>query len=58
MKQYHMKQCQARISVADAALLALAEVGPKRVVVTTDRADFEVYRIYPTDPVPSRLPPR
>jgi hypothetical protein len=53
-----MNQYQARISVADAALLALAEVGPKRVVVTTDRADFEVYRIDPTDPVPSRLPPR
>ena len=46
-----------RASVADAALLALAEVEAGRVVVTTDRADFGVYRIHRRQAVPVLMPP-
>ena len=45
-----------RISVADAALLSLAEADERRVVVTTDREDFSVYRIHRRKPVPVLMP--
>lgn len=45
-----------RASVADAALLALAEEEAGRVVVTTDRADFSVYRIHRRRAVPALMP--
>lgn len=46
-----------RASVADAALLALAEAEADRVVVTTDREDFSVYRIHQRRAVPALMPP-
>ena len=47
-----------RASVADAALLALAEAEAGRVVVTTDREDFSVYRIHRRQAVPALMPPQ
>jgi predicted nucleic acid-binding protein len=47
-----------RGSVADAALLALAEEEDGRVVVTTDREDFSVYRIHRRRAVPVLMPPK
>ena len=41
-----------RASVADASLLALAEEANGRVVVTTDREDFAVYRLHRRRAVP------
>ncbi len=46
-----------RISVADAALLALVEAEKGRVIVTTDREDFTVYRIHRRQVVPTLMPP-
>lgn len=46
-----------RISVADASLLALAEAEKGRIVVTTDRDDFTVYRIHRRQVVPTLMPP-
>lgn len=46
-----------RISIADASLLALAEAEPGRVIVTTDRTDFTVYRIRGRSAVPAIMPP-
>lgn len=46
-----------RASVADASLLALAEEDAGRVVVTTDREDFSVYRIHRRQAVPALMPP-
>ena len=46
-----------RASVADAALLALAEAEDGRVVVTTDREDFSVYRLHRRRAVPALAPP-
>ncbi len=46
-----------RISVADAALLALVEAEKGRAIVTTDREDFTVYRIHRRQVVPTLLPP-
>ncbi|MEM8558621.1 MAG: PIN domain-containing protein [Bacteroidota bacterium] len=46
-----------RASVADAALLTLAEAEPSRVVVTTDRVDFSIYRLHGKEAVPSLMPP-
>ncbi|MDQ7039869.1 MAG: PIN domain-containing protein [Rhodothermus sp.] len=46
-----------RISVADAALLTLVEAEKGRVIVTTDREDFTVYRIHRRQAVPTLLPP-
>ncbi|MEX1054725.1 MAG: PIN domain-containing protein [Rhodothermales bacterium] len=46
-----------RASVADATLLALAESDADRVVVTTDREDFSVYRIHRRRRVPVLMPP-
>lgn len=45
-----------RASVADASLLTLAEEDG-RVVVTTDREDFTVYRIHRRRVVPTLMPP-
>ncbi|MEM1114881.1 MAG: PIN domain-containing protein [Bacteroidota bacterium] len=45
-----------RVSVADASLLALAEEADGRVVVTTDRDDFAVYRIHRRRMVPALVP--
>lgn len=45
-----------RASVADAALLMLAEAEVGRVVVTTDREDFSVYRIHRRRAVPALMP--
>ena len=47
-----------RASVADASLLALAEEADGRVVVTTDRDDFAVYRLHRRRAVPALVPPR
>jgi predicted nucleic acid-binding protein len=47
-----------RASVADASLLALAEAEDGRVVVTTDREDFSVYRLHRRRAVPALVPPR
>ena len=47
-----------RTSVADASLLALAEQEDGRVVVTTDREDFAVYRLHRRRAVPAIVPPR
>lgn len=46
-----------RSSVADASLLALAEEAEGRVVVTTDRQDFSVYRLDRHRAVPILAPP-
>lgn len=46
-----------RSSVADASLLSLAEEAEGRVVVTTDREDFTVYRIHRRRAVPALMPP-
>ena len=46
-----------RASVADAGLLALAEADDGRVVVTTDREDFSVYRLHRRRAVPALVPP-
>ena len=46
-----------RTSVADASLLALAEAEAGRIVVTTDRTDFTVYRIHGRSAVPALMPP-
>ena len=46
-----------RASVADASLLALAEDDEGRVVVTTDREDFSVYRLMRRRAVPALVPP-
>ena len=46
-----------RASVADAALLALAEAEAGRIVVTTDREDFSLYRIHQRRSVPTLMPP-
>ena len=46
-----------RASVADASLLALAEEAEGRVVVTTDREDFAVYRLHRRRAVPALVPP-
>lgn len=48
----------SRASVADAALLSLAEMEIGRVVVTTDRVDFAIYRLRGSEAVPSLMPPR
>jgi predicted nucleic acid-binding protein len=45
-----------RASVADASLLALAEAEDGRVVVTTDREDFAVYRIHRRRAVSTLVP--
>ena len=47
-----------RASVADASLLALAEAEDGRVIVTTDREDFSVYRLHRRLAVPALVPPR
>jgi uncharacterized protein len=46
-----------RGSIADASLLALVEEDDRRKVVTTDRADFSVYRIHRRRSVPALMPP-
>ncbi|MEX0746954.1 MAG: PIN domain-containing protein [Rhodothermales bacterium] len=46
-----------RASVADATLLALAESDADRVVVTTNREDFSVYRTHRRQLVPVLMPP-
>lgn len=46
-----------RASVADASLLVLAEEEGGRVVVTTDREDFSVYRVHHRRAVPLLMPP-
>lgn len=46
-----------RISVADASLLALVEAETGRIVVTTDREDFSIYRIHRRRGVPALMPP-
>ncbi len=46
-----------RARVADAALPALAEAETARIVVTTDREDFSVYRIHRRRAVPTLMPP-
>lgn len=52
-----LRRYVGRTSVADAALLTLAEADVGRVVVTTDREDFTVYRIHRRRAVPALLPP-
>ena len=46
-----------RTSLADAALLGLAEEDAGRVVITTDTEDFSVYRIHQRRAVPVMMPP-
>lgn len=46
-----------RASVADAGLLALAQIDEGSVVVTTDVVDFSVYRINRGKTVPVIMPP-
>lgn len=53
-----LRQYSERASVADAGLLALAEQEDGRVVVTTDREDFAVYRIHRRRAVPALVPPQ
>ena len=53
-----LRQYPKRSSVADASLLALAEQDDGRVVVTTDREDFAVYRLHRRRAVPALVPPR
>ena len=53
-----LRQYADRASVADASLLALAEAEDGRVVVTTDREDFSVYRLHRRRAVPALVPPR
>lgn len=45
-----------RASMADASLLSLAESDPERVVVTTGREDFSIYRIHRNRSVPALMP--
>ncbi len=45
-----------RASVADASLLMLAEQQEDRIVVTTDREDFTIYRIHRRRTVPTLMP--
>jgi predicted nucleic acid-binding protein len=52
-----LRRYSERGSVADASLLALAEQKRGRVVVTTDRKDFSVYRIHRNQSVPVLMPP-
>ena len=52
-----LRRYAGRASVADACLLALAESDPRRVVVTTDRADFAIYRLQRRRAVPALVPP-
>lgn len=53
-----LRQYPKRSSIADASLLALAEQDDGRVVVTTDREDFAVYRLHRRRSVPALVPPR
>lgn len=46
-----------RVSIADASLLVLAEADTHRVVVTTDREDFSIYRLHRRQQVPALMPP-
>lgn len=46
-----------RVSIADASLLVLAEADAHRVVVTTDREDFSIYRLHRRQHVPALMPP-
>lgn len=52
-----LRQYADRASVADASLLALAEAEQNRIVVTTDRADFSIYRVHEKEAVPTLMPP-
>jgi uncharacterized protein len=52
-----LRRYSDRASVADAALLALAEVDADRVIVTTDREDFSLYRIHRRRTVAALMPP-
>lgn len=52
-----LRQYTGRASVADAGLLMLAEEEGGRVVVTTDREDFSIYRIHGRQAVPALMPP-
>ncbi len=52
-----LRRYAGRASVADAALLALAEAEEGRVVVTTDRTNFSIYRIHGRNAVPALMPP-
>ena len=52
-----LRQYADRASVADASLLALAEAADGRVVVTTDREDFAIYRLHRRRAVPALVPP-
>lgn len=52
-----LRRYSDRASVADAGLLMLAEEDAGRVVVTTDRAGFEIYRIHRRQAVPALMPP-
>ena len=52
-----LRRYAERASVADAALLTLAEAEAGRVVVTTDREDFRMYRIHRRQAVPAVMPP-
>jgi uncharacterized protein len=46
----------ARMSLADACLVRLSELHPEADVLTTDRADFDVYRRHRHQPVPFVAP--
>ena len=52
-----LRRYAGRVSVADASLLALAEEADGRVVVTTDREDFSVYRLDRRRAVAALVPP-
>lgn len=43
-------------TLADASLLVLSEADAHRVVVTTDREDFSIYRLHRRQRVPVLMP--
>ena len=55
--QEFLRRYAERATIADAALLALAEAEADRVIVTTDREDFSVYRLHRRQAVPTLMPP-
>ncbi|MGH9480099.1 MAG: hypothetical protein ACRD1A_12770, partial [Terriglobales bacterium] len=46
-----------RPDLADLCRIRMSELRPRHIVVTTDRADFEVYRRNRGEAIPLLLPP-
>jgi predicted nucleic acid-binding protein len=57
LRRIIQRYADREVSLADAALVRMAEVWRESTVITIDRADFAVYRRFGRDPISFLAPP-